>query len=147
MLNKVTQTILEQNVKVVKIGLFSFRIKPTTLAQVYELGAIVEQMEQLDLTGNINIVLETLKRYTDLMAMQDIALTLLFRSRRKRAFWRPYVRKCLTMDIYKEILETGMASFKAAFFLTSITFLKGVKETTKLTNTAEATVHGDSSEE
>ena len=144
MLTKVADTILENDITTVNIGWFCFAIKPTTLAQVYELGAIVEHMEQLGLEGNINVVIETLKRYNDLQAMNDIALVLLFRSKFKRKLFKRYIAKRLTMDIYKKILETGLASFKAAFFLTSITFLKGVRETTKQTNTAAATALGDS---
>jgi len=143
--SETTATLLERPRKV-KIGWRMFKVHPLTLAQIYEMGAIVEGIEGLDLHGEVNVIVETLRRFRDMERIQRLVMVMLFRNKRKRWWWRRYIKRHLTIDVYQNVLETGMATFKAAFFLTSITFLKGVQDVTKTTNTAEVTAHGGSSE-
>ena len=48
------------------------------------------------------------------------------------------------MKKYQTMMEYYLMTIRAAFFLISFTSLKGMKEITKQTNTAEATALGDS---
>ena len=113
------------------------------MAQIYDIGALVEKAEGLDLHGEFNPIVEMLSRYKDVALCSQIVIIMLFRSRVMRKLFGWYVKQTLTMAKYKEIIEYGAVTFKAAFFLTSFTFLKGAKETTKMTNIVEATALGD----
>lgn len=132
----------------INIGFFWFKIKPLTLSQIWEIGSIVENLEQLDIeNSNANIVTEMMKRSDMIKECLDIVLTIIFRGKIKRFLFGRYIKKRLTMNHYKKIIEYSLISFQAAFFLTSLTFLKGTKTITSQTNTEGATVLGDSSEE
>lgn len=142
-----TANTLTEKPQWVKIGWWWFMIKPATLAQLWELGAYIEDKEQLDVEGEIQPVVEMLNRYKDLKTCTEAVLILLFRKSWKRALWRKYITANLTMATYQQILEYSAMTFHATFFLTSFTFLKGAKQTTQLTNTDEATALGDLLEE
>lgn len=140
-----TADVITEKPMWIRFGLLYFLMKPMTMAQIYEVGAIVEKTEGIDLKGEFNPVVEMLSRYEDVNTCSQVAVTMLFRSRIMRKVFGRYVRHNMTMTHYKRIIEFGAITFQAGFFLTSFTFLRGAKETTKMTNTAEAIVHGDSS--
>lgn len=129
-----------------RFGLLYFVLRPMTMAQIYEVGALVEKTEGLALKGEFNPIVEMLSRYQDVNTCSQVATIMLFRSRLMRKLFGWYVRHNMTMSRYKQIIEFGAITFQAGFFLTSFSFLRGAKETTKMTNTAEATALGDSSE-
>lgn len=139
---KAAATVLETPT-LIKIGRKTFKILPLTLSQIYEIGAVVERIDSLDMQGDVNVIVETLRRYKDFQQMQQLVMIMLFRRHCKRRWWNRYVHRHLTMELYQKVLETGIESFKAAFFLTSITFLKGLRKMTEPTNTPEATARGD----
>lgn len=144
---KKTTDVLTEKPIVVRFGLLFFVIRPMTMAQIYEIGAIVEKTEGIDLDGDFNPIVKMLESYKDVKHCSDVIVTMIFRSRIMRKLLGWYIKKHLTMERYRKIIEFGALSFQAAFFLTSFTFLKGTKEVTKPTNTAKATVHGDLLEE
>lgn len=143
---KVAQTLTEQPT-IVRIGMFWFLQKPLTMAQIYEIGAIIENTEELDDSVKAQPISAILARYKDIKVCTEVVVTMLFRGRFKRWLWRKYILNHLTMATYKQVFEYGAMTFQAAFFLTSFIFLKGIKTTTSKTNTEEATAHGDSWEE
>lgn len=117
------------------------------MAQIYDIGAIVEKTEEIALEGEFNPIVEMLSRYTDVKLCSEVVVVMLFRTRIMRKVFGWYIKHHLTMQRYKKIIEYGAITFRAAFFLTSFSFLKGTKEMTKTTNTAEATARGGSLEE
>lgn len=139
-----TADVLTEKPKYMRFGLLFFCLKPMTMAQIYEIGGLVEKTEGINLEGEINPIVEMLSRYEDVETCTQVAITMLFRSRIMRKLFGWYVRRHMTMNRYQEIIEFGAITFRAGFFLTSFSFLRGAKETTKMTNTAAATVLGDS---
>ena len=147
-MDKITRTsdAITEKPMSIRIGLLLFVLRPMTMAQIYEIGALIENNEGLDLKGEFNPIVEMLSRYKDIKTCSDVSILMLFRSRIMRKMLGWYVRHNLTMDKYQKIIEYGAMTFKAAFFLTSFSFLKGTKEATKTTNTAGVTARGDSLE-
>lgn len=143
-IQKTSDTISEKPI-VIWFGLIPYIVKPMTLAQIYAIGGVVESMEEIDLNGNFNAIAKMLQRYDDINRCANIVTLMVFRSHLMRKLFGWHVKRNLTMKKYQRVIEYGALSFRAAFFLTSFSFLKGVKETTKMTNTAEATTRGDSS--
>lgn len=133
----------------VRIGALTFRQRPLTLAQIYTIGAHIEPMAQLQLEDGVEIapVVEMLNKYEDMRICQQIALDMLFRSRVMRKIFSRYIKHNLTMAAYQRIISKGSESLSATFFLTHLTFLKGVSEVTKKTNIQEVTPRGDLSAE
>lgn len=144
---KKTSDVLTEKPIIVRFGLLFFVIRPMTMAQIYEIGAIVEKTEGIDLEGDFNPIVKMLESYKDIKVCSEVATTMVFRSRWMRKLFGWYIKRHLTMARYQKIIEFGAITFRAAFFLTSFSFLKGTKEVTKMTNTAAATAHGDSLEE
>ena len=139
-----TADVITEKPKYMRFGLLYFVLRPMTMAQIYEVGALVEKTEGIDLQGEFNPIVEMLSRYRDVDTCSKVATIMLFRSRLMRTLFGRYVRHHMTMNRYKEIIEFGAITFQAGFFLTSFSFLRGTKETTKMTNTAEVTALGDS---
>lgn len=144
---KKTSDVLTEKPIIVRFGLLFFVVRPMTMAQIYEIGAIVEKTEEMDLNGDFNPVVKMLSSYKDIATCSEVATTMVFRNRWMRKLFGWYVKRHMTMARYQKIIEFGAITFRAAFFLTSFSFLKGTKETTKMTNTARATAHGVSSGE
>lgn len=144
---KKTSDVITEKPLLIRFGLLFFVLKPMTMAQIYEIGALVEKTEEIDLNGNFNPIVKMLSQYRDIKTCSQVATVMLFRSLWMRKLFGWYVRHHMTMKRYQSIIEYGAITFRAAFFLTSFSFLKGTKETTKTTNTAAATVHGDLLEE
>ena len=144
---KKTSDVLTEKPIVLRFGLLFFVVRPMTMAQIYEIGAIVEKTEGIDLNGEFNPIVKMLESYKDIETCSEVAVTMIFRSRWMRKLFGWYIKHHLTMSRYQKIVEFGAITFRAAFFLTSFSFLKGTKEMTKMTNTAKATALGDSLEE
>lgn len=143
---KTSNTISEKPMYI-RFGWLVFKIKPATLLQIYEAGSELEETNSLDLKGKINPVEVLLKSYKDIDIASKIVVILMFRSLLCRLLFGRFVRHRLDMYKYQKIMDYSVLSFNATFFLTNFTFLKGVREVTKPTNTPEATARGDSSEE
>lgn len=143
---KVSDTLSEEPIFIMA-GLLPILVRPATLSQIYEVGAILEKVSSVELRDKVQPMLEMMARYKDLKVCTEIFITLAFRSKIKRALFGWYVRKTLTMQSYQKLLEFAAETFSASFFLISFTFLKGTKEITNPTNTNSATVLGDSLEE
>ena len=144
---KVTSDTLSEKPRLIRFGFLFFRMKPLTLAQIWEVGGILEQQEIKAVDGDVNVIAEMLERVDNIKAAQEIAVAMLFRGSLSRWLFGRFVKSRLTMERYQQMMEYSLMTLRAAFFLISITSLKGVKEMTKRTNTAEATVLGDSSAE
>lgn len=144
---KKTSDVLTEKPIVVRFGLLFFVIRPMTMAQIYEIGSIVEKTEGLELEGDFNPIVKMLESYKDIKICSEVACVMMFRSIWMRKLFGWYVKHQMTMARYQKIIEFGAITFRAAFFLTSFSFLKGTREVTKMTNTAEATARGDSLEE
>lgn len=140
-----TADVITEKPMIIRFGLLYFVLKPMTMAQIYEVGALVEKTDGIDLQGEFNPIVEMLSRYQDVKTCSQVAIIMLFRSRVMRKLFGWYVRHHMTMSRYKKIIEFGAITFQAGFFLTSFSFLRGAKETTRMTNIAAATALGDSS--
>lgn len=144
---KLTSDTLSEKPRLIRFGFLFFQMKPLTLAQIWEVGGILEQQEIKAIDGDVNVIAEMLERVDNIKAAQEIAVAMLFRGSLSRWLFGRFVKSRLTMARYQKMMEYYLMTIRAAFFLISITSLKGVKEMTKRTNTAEATVLGDSSVE
>ena len=143
---KKTSDVLTEKPITIRFGLLFFVIRPMTMAQIYEIGAIVEKAEGVELNGDFNPIVKMLEAYENVKVCSEVVVAMMFRNRIYRKLFGWYVKKHLTMNRYRKIIEFGAVTFQAAFFLTSFTFLKGTKEVASPTNTAEATARGDLSE-
>lgn len=143
---KVDETLSERPI-FVRIGLLWYMARPLTLAQMWEIGAAVETMDDVELSEGAYTLPLILSRHGDFRLCERVALIMLFRSRWKRWLWGWYVRRHLTSAVYKRVVEYAFRSFSAGFFLTALTFLKGIKTMTSPTRGAAATAPGASSEE
>jgi hypothetical protein len=142
---KVSDTVTERGVWV-RIGVLPFYIKPMTLAQLYTIGATIQHISVPDWGEDekINVVAEMLNRYRDAHLCSRFAVQMIFRSPIMRIVFGAYIRHNLTIDKYAQIIRFGTQSIDPAFFLTNITFLKGVKAVTKMTNIPSPTARGAS---
>lgn len=143
---QLTSDTLSEKPRLIRFGFLFFMMKPLTLAQIWEVGSVLEGQEIKPVNGDVNVMAEMLERVDNIKAAQEIALIMLFRSRLKRTLFGWFVRSRLTMGRYQKMMEYYLMTLRAAFFLICLTSLKGIKEVTKKTNTAEATALGDSSE-
>jgi hypothetical protein len=146
---RISETLSEKGMWI-RFGHVPFYVRPLTLAQLYDVGACVERMQQVQIAENeqINALVEILSRYTDVKICAEFTVKIMFRRKLTRFLFGWWVRRNLTVHKYEQILKYGTRYMNAAFFLTSLTFLKGVKALTKPTmNTQEATAHGDLSVE
>lgn len=137
-----TTDVLTEKPKCLRFGLLFFTLRPMTMAQIYEIGALIETTEGIDLKGDFNPIVEMLSRYKDVKLCSQVVVIMLFRSRIMRKLFGWYIRHHLTMSRYQEVIEYGAITFHAGFFLTSFSFLRGAKEITRTTNTAAATALG-----
>ena len=144
--NKTHDTITERPL-LIRVGLLFFMARPLTLAQLWRVGAIVAEMPELNLEGRFNPMAKVLERPNDFRLCTEIFIALLFRSWLSQKLFGWYIRKHLTPQQYAKLLTYTTQSFDASFFLTNLTFLKGIKTVTSQTNTDEAIALGDSLEE
>ena len=144
---KVTSDTLSEKPRLIRFGFLYFKMKPLTLSQIWEIGSVLESQKIDPVQGDVNVIAEMIQRTDNIKAAQDIAIIMLFRNGLHRKLFGDFIKSRLTMERYQKMMEYYLMTIRAAFFLISITSLKGVKEMTKRTNTAQATVLGDSSVE
>lgn len=146
---QVADVLVEKATKI-KVGLFTFRVKQPTLGQLYEMGAVANDIDEkdiqqkIDTNQRVNIIAEAISHYKDARIMQQVFIILVFRSRFWRWFWRRYVFHRLTINIFNQLMVFMSKSVNINFFLTSIIFLR---QTTKITDPSQTTAHGQQSEE
>lgn len=146
---QVADTLTEKAIRI-KVGMFKFRVKQPTLGQLYEMGAIANDIQaddiqqKVDTNARVNVIAEAIAHYKDARVMQQVFILLVFRSRFWRWFWRKYIFHRLTVGTFNELITYISSSVNINFFLTSIIFLK---QTTKITEPSPTTVHGQQSEE
>lgn len=141
---KETAKVIAERPLIIWFGCFPFIVKPLTLIQLWDIGAVTVNMPEVDQEKlkNLNSVSASLLYSDEAKKMSDIAAILIFRSTWKRKLFSGFIRKRLTMKKYKKLQNFMAHSMDATFFLSTIIFLKGVNEPTKPTNTPEATALG-----
>lgn len=147
---KKTKDALLEKPMFIRFGIMLFRVKPLTLAQIYEIGAVVENMKEVEtntLGRTINALAKSLELYENIPLCEKVVLISMFRRSLWRKIWGRFIRKRMTVARYRRLVEYFALTFQAAFFFTSFTFLKGAKMITSPTNTDEVTALGASSEE
>ena len=137
---EVANTLSEKGIWV-RIGFLPFQLRPITLAQIYEMGAIANDInaDGLEEKKKIKILAETIAHYNDARIMSKVFIICLFRSLLMRFLFGWYIRHNLTMREYEKLITFESTSFNINFFLTSIIFLK---KTTMMTNPNPTTAHG-----
>ena len=137
---EVANTLSEKGIWV-RVGFLPFRLRPITLAQIYEMGAIANDInaDGLEEKKKIKILAETIAHYNDARIMSKVFIVCLFRSLLMRFLFGWYIRHNLTMREYEKLITFESTSFNINFFLTSIIFLK---KTTTMTNPNPTTAHG-----
>jgi hypothetical protein len=128
---KVKDTLLEKGFKM-RFGIFPISVKPLTLAQVQEIGALAgglgtndDELKEMQFADGLS----DLAKYGDLI--NDICLIILFRSQSKRGLLGGFIKKRLTSDHYKKLMGWLYQTFDFGFFLTSLVFMRGIKTKTK----------------
>ena len=137
---EVANTLSEKGIWV-RVGFLPFRLRPITLAQIYEMGAIANDInaDGLEEKKKIKILAETIAHYNDARIMSKVFVICRFRSVIMRFLFGWYIRHNLTMREYEKLITFESTSFNINFFLTSIIFLK---KTTTMTNPNPTTAHG-----
>ena len=136
--NNSTADALTERGEWVRFGWFPVRMRPLTLAQIWEIGEEVSKCGQLDLDGRFNAVEEMLSRHADIRRMQRVVVVALFRSRAARALFGWWVHRTTTMERYERVINFCARSFSAPFFFQSMTFLRGAKDVTMNTRGVQA---------
>lgn len=124
---------LNEKAHKIKVGWLTFKMKPLTLSQIYEMGAVAAMVDASDLKSKdkVNVISEMILHHNDAKAMQDVFLVCLFRSHLKRKLFRRYILKRLTVSKFQELINIISRSFEVNFFLTSIIFLSQTKAITE----------------
>ena len=137
---EVANTLSEKGIWI-RVGFLPFRLRPITLAQIYEMGAIANDInaDGLEEKKKIKILAETIAHYNDARIMSKVFVICLFRSLLMRFLFGWYIRYNLTMREYEKLITFESTSFNINFFLTSIIFLK---KTTTITNPNPTIAHG-----
>ena len=125
---RTAETLKEKPVKI-KVGWLSFKIKPLTLMQIYEMSVFANDIKKPTWNDGekINIISETISHGHDARLMCEVFIVCAFRKAWKRHLWGRYIRKHLDIYAFNELVKFISQSFNANFFLTSITFLTQMK--------------------
>lgn len=143
---RVASTITERS-KWIRVGLLPIRIKPITFGQIYDIAEMAIQLRTEGINASkpsTRAFSDMLNNYDNLPLAREIFVRGVFRSRLMAKLFRRYICHRLTMEQYYQFITFLISSFDANFFLTSITFLH---QTTKVTDTKQTIVRGQSSEE
>lgn len=121
---RTAETLKEQPVKI-KVGWITFKVKPLTLMQIYEMSVFANDIKQPTWSDGdkVNIIGETMAHGNDARLMCEVFIVCAFRKTWKRFLWRHYIRKHLDIYAFNGLVKFISQSFNANFFLTSITFL------------------------
>ena len=130
----------EKPVKI-KVGKLTFKLRPLTLAQIYEIGAIGNELSDDDLGSKdkVKVLAEVIAHYKDAKVMQDMFIAALLPGKIKRFLFKRYVLKRLTVTVFNEFVAYVSRSLDVNFFLTSIIILR---KTVEITNPSETTALG-----
>lgn len=123
------------------IGMIPFLVRPMTLAQIWQIGEKIGDINEIEIEEEFNPYQKVFSMFKDVRNANEITPIIVFRSRLMRKIFGGFLRKRMTMNKYNKLLQYASLSFDASFFLQSITFLKGCSQTA--TNTKEATALGD----
>ena len=137
---RVHSTLTEKPVKI-KVGKLTFKLRPLTLAQIYEIGAIGNELSNDDLGSKdkVKVLAEVIAHYKDAKVMQDMFIAALLPGKIKRFLFKRYVLKRLTVTVFNEFVAYVSRSLDVNFFLTSIIILR---KTVEITNPSETTALG-----
>ena len=137
---RVHSTLTEKPVKI-KVGKLTFKLRPLTLAQIYEIGAIGNELSDDDLGSKdkVKVLAEVIAHYKDAKVMQDMFIAALLPGKIKRFLFKRYVLKRLTVTVFNEFVAYVSRSLDVNFFLTSIIILR---RTVEITNPSETTALG-----
>lgn len=121
---KIAETLKEEPAKI-KVGWKTFKIKPLTLMQIYEMSVYANDIKKATWGENdkINVISETVSHGNDARLMCEIFIVCAFRKAWKRRLWRKFIFKHLDTIAFNQLVMFIGRSFNANFFLTSITFL------------------------
>lgn len=141
---KVAAVLKEERTKI-KVGWFTFRPRPLTLCQIYEMGVYANQIKEADFNegDKVNNLNELIKHSEDARQMCEIFIICTFRKAWARRIWGRYIRKHLDILAFNQLIMYISSSFNANFFLTSIIFLTKTKVMTE----PKTTPHGQQSEQ
>lgn len=140
---RVHSTFTEKPIDI-KIGMFTFKLRPLTLSQIYKLGAIGNELSSDDDLGSkdkVKVIAEVIAHYKDAKVMQDMFVAALLPGRVKRFLFKRYVLKRLTVSVFNEFIAYVSQSVDVNFFLTSIIILR---KTVEITNPSQTTALGQS---
>lgn len=142
---QVAETLTERS-QIMRVGLIPFRLRPLTLAQIYEMGVFASQIDAESLKGKerVQVLAEVVAHHEDARLMIKIFLICLFRTKLCRFLFGRYIRKRLTVMKMQQLIMYLSQSINANFFLTSIIFLR---QTATITEPSQTTAHGQWSEE
>lgn len=132
---QITSDTLSEKPRLIRFGFLFFQMRPLTLSQIWEISSLLEDVEQKDLQGEMNVIAEMLSQKSNVQRASQIAIVMLFRSNIARFLFGRFISKRLTMERYQKMMEYYLMTLRAAFFLISITSLKGIREMAKPTNT------------
>ena len=140
---RTAETLKEKPVKI-KVGWLSFKIKPFTLMQIYEMSVFANDIKKPSWKDNdkVNIIGEIIAHGNDARLMCEVFIVCAFRKAWKRHLFGRYIRKHLDIYAFNELVKFIGLSFNANFFLTSITFLTH----TKIMTEPKTTPRGQQSE-
>lgn len=141
---KVAAVLKEERTKI-KVGWFTFRPRPLTLCQIYEMGVYANQIKEANFNegDKVNNLNELIKHSEDARQMCEIFIICTFRKAWARKLWGRYIRKHLDILAFNQLIMYISSSFNANFFLTSIIFLTKTKVMTE----PKTTPHGRQSEQ
>lgn len=141
---KVAAVLKEERTKI-KVGWFTFRPRPLTLCQIYEMGVYANQIKEANFNegDKVNNLNELIKHSEDARQMCEIFIICTFRKTWARKLWGRYIRKHLDILAFNQLIMYISSSFNANFFLTSIIFLTKTKVMTE----PKTTPHGRQSEQ
>lgn len=141
--SRVHDTLTEKPYSI-KIGMFTFKLHPLTLAQIYSIGAIGNDLSSDDDLGSsdkVRVMAEVIAHYKDAKVMQEMFIAALLPGKFKRWLLKRYVLKRLTVGMFNEFVAYVSQSLDVNFFLTSIIILR---KATEITNPSQTTALGQS---
>lgn len=141
-----SETIIEKPI-FIHIGLFYFLVRPITLAQIWELGGVVDDIHNIDPQEKIMPFAKLVEMHKDIELCAEASLVMIFRSSWKRKLWGWYIKRRIRSEHFVELINYTIQTFRPAFFLTSLISLKGISQMTTSTNTDFQTALGGSLEE
>lgn len=123
------------------VGHIPFYLRPMTLAQIYEMGSVANDInaDNIEEKKKVKILAETIAHYRDARIMQRVFIICLFRSMLMRILFGWFIRHNLTLREFEKLIMFETKSFNVNFFLTSIIFLK---KTVTMTNPTQTTARG-----